>query len=376
MQPSSIKYAAFISYAENDDEYSNFWITHFIKELKRILNSSPELRRTRTKYGHTTPLEVYDYKSDSAAPSGKYKNVLSTAIASSSSMILVVHGNYSQSKDCLWELEKFKEIFGDQGYEGRLYIVALSESWLNELKKIGCERGILSNEDQIYIECYQEQNTDQPIPVYTDSRHCIRDDSFDRTIKRIGKSLEPYILQSVLPSQDGGSTSSPQEIRIYIEGSLNDESPTSGWQPLANKIKHIWDDILTTSQNNQRFNLTCRSFFLNTLPPKGTPSLTDADGVILFWNTDEAALYSQIDTLEAGLPRRHLTPAIVAYITPPKPPQTQRVLSPRWNVLRFENHLAHNELDVAKDDSPYLENFLKDILIKKMNPPKSPSITA
>ena len=376
----SVTYPAFISYAGLDDEGNNYWIESFIGELRRVLNCSPELRRKLKKRQIDMPVQLYDYKSEMKSKvAGRFTPDLEKAIASSAVMIVVVGGNYLESAICMRELEFFKQIFGDEGYDSRLVIVAMSETYLEELKELGQHTGLLPYDDQRYIQCWRDDNPNKPIPIYAGSgfRPGIKSEVFDEKITSIANSVIFRFLECLESPQNGIVSQSRHDIHIYIEESpdgeranASDKRTNSIWHPIASKIKSNWDAVISNKPNAQHFNLNCKPLRMEELPCKGDKFLPDADGVILIWDSkDEPALTAQIDTVEAGLPQNRLPPAMVAYLTPPRPALAPCMPYKRWNVLRFENQLEKKVIDVAQEDSPYLVGFLQEILIQKLQAP-------
>jgi hypothetical protein len=159
MKPfSDCEFSAFISYAHADDVAWFNWVTDFRNELERGL--AARLRGVRVPRMHMS--------GENGPVSGVLADELKERIADSYAMIIVVHDNYAQSDWCLKELAYFKSLFGDEGFRERLYIVALSETAINQVTGSAAWRALVPSADQLWIPFFEERDRDHPIEIYLD----------------------------------------------------------------------------------------------------------------------------------------------------------------------------------------------------------------
>jgi len=159
MKPfSDCEFTAFISYAHADDVAWFNWVTDFRNELERGL--AARLRGVRVPRMHMS--------GENGPVSGVLAEELKERIADSYAMIIVVHDNYAQSDWCLKELAYFKSLFGDEGFRDRLYIVALSETAINQVTRSAAWRELVPSADQLWIPFFEERDRDHPIEIYLD----------------------------------------------------------------------------------------------------------------------------------------------------------------------------------------------------------------
>ncbi len=120
------RYSAFISYSHAADEAHGGWVSQFHEELYTTLKG----RLRRDVGGAVPPMHL---SGDNGPVAGSLSRELERNIADSFAMIIVVDENYLDSSWCLKELEYFRTLFGEQGFEERLYVVAMSEPAMSQL---------------------------------------------------------------------------------------------------------------------------------------------------------------------------------------------------------------------------------------------------
>ncbi len=150
------EYTAFISYAHADDEAWYGWVTCFRNELERGLRAL--LRGV--------PLPRLHLSGENGPVAGALSEELKKRVATSFAMIIVVHENYAQSSWCLKELEYFKALYGDEGFRDRLYIVALSESAMQQVSSSPAWRRLLPHDDQLWVPFYDPADKSRPLDIY------------------------------------------------------------------------------------------------------------------------------------------------------------------------------------------------------------------
>jgi TIR domain len=345
------QYAAFISYAHADDDVHFSWITDFEKELRRGLGG-----RLNGMSG-IAPLKLH-LSGDNGPVSGVLSDELRQRVADSFVMIIVVHENYARSAWCLKELEYFKSLFGDEGLRKRLYIVALSRSWMKTVQQRPSWKQLCPNEDLIWKEFFKEDDDETPIPVYMAPQQVapafqkpfaqLRDD----LVKRIKADLEQPSVRPAPPSD------SDDGVLIYIESNQNE---LDLWEPLGEHISQKWDRIVEDMHVAPRLFIRPRGLPIDQIAQH--PPLDDADGVVLLWGKKEPdALVSQINKVERKLAGRDVAPGIVAYLMPPQPNPESSVPAWGWKVLRFATE--PRKVDVVAEEADQLNGFLKKILAR------------
>ena len=152
-------YTAFISYAHADDTASFDWVSHFCRELHRVLPAVARIPRL-------PPLHQSGLNGPVA---GVLSDELKANVAASFAMLIVIGDNYVHSPWCMRELAYFRELFGERGFRERLFIVAMSEPAALALAAKPEWRALLPNEgagDQLWLGFFKEEDRRYPIDVY------------------------------------------------------------------------------------------------------------------------------------------------------------------------------------------------------------------
>lgn len=177
--------------------------------------------------------------------------------------------------------------------------------------------------------------------------------------------LDPAaLLQQLFPAPpagggagDAAARGPARPVRLYIESNQNEPRQ---WKVLGEQIRRRWQKLL--DERRIKVPLSLRPSGLN-VDQIDLFNLDDADGLILLWGQKEArSLLSQINLVEDRL--TELAPAIVAYLSPPKPRPERAVPALGWQVLRFNQREQPppEDLEPEADDEAELTSFLNDVL--------------
>lgn len=153
------------------------------------------------------------------------------------------------------------------------------------------------------------------------------------------------------------AAAAPRPVRLFIESNRNEPWQ---WKLLGEQIRPLWQQLLAERQVSVPLSLRPSGLNIDEID---LFNLDEADGLILLWGQKEArSLLSQINLVEDRL--TELAPAIVAYLTPPKPLADQAVPALGWQVLRFQQQEAPPPKAVRPDqnDASELAQFLSDVL--------------
>lgn len=153
------------------------------------------------------------------------------------------------------------------------------------------------------------------------------------------------------------AASPPRPVRLFIESNRNEPWQ---WKMLGEQIRPLWQKLLDERHISVPLNLRPSGLNIDEID---LFNLDEADGLILLWGQKEArSLLSQINLVEDRL--TELAPAIVAYLTPPKPQADQAVPALGWQVLRFQQQEVPPPKAVRPDqnDASELTRFLNDVL--------------
>jgi hypothetical protein len=153
------EYTAFISYAHADDTAAIDWVSHFCRELQRVLPAVARIPRL-------PPLHQSGLNGPVAGVLG---DELKANVAASFAMVIVVGENYIASEWCLRELEYFRELFGERGFRERLFIVAMSEPAMLELSTRPSWQRLMPAGDQLWLGFFRDDDRRRPIEVYADN---------------------------------------------------------------------------------------------------------------------------------------------------------------------------------------------------------------
>jgi hypothetical protein len=370
------EFSAFISYAHADDDAWFSWITQFHEELLIALRAL--LRGVRVP-----PLHL---SGENGPVSGALSDELKKRIAASFALIIVVHDNYAQSEWCLKELEYFKSLFGDDGFRERLYIVALSQKWMNVVAQKPDWQRLCPYPDQLWIPFYQKLDDDKPVDIhmgkvisqdFKEPFLKLREDLVRKIKEDMAKPAQP--AKPEIPARPIKPESEPvpedtlygisrpadqppppkgdEPVRIYIESNQNERGL---WEPLGKQIEKKWDAIVGHLQIVPPLHV--RAWGLPVDHIDKWPKLDDADGVVLLWGRKTGdALVAQIDKVERKLSGRNVAPGIVAYLIPPHRNPDAPMPAWGWKVLRFDTKGEEN-IDVMQEEADDLEKFLVKVL--------------
>lgn len=120
---SECESSVFISYAHDDDELNNSWISNFAAELKRDLAAA----LARENLGREEMPKVYLSKFTGPV-AGDLALQLRDQVARCFAMVIVIDEKYASSEWCLKELSYFYDAFGPEGLDQRLSIVVLRDA--------------------------------------------------------------------------------------------------------------------------------------------------------------------------------------------------------------------------------------------------------
>lgn len=361
-------HSAFISYAFDDDQGWNWWVTNFSKELDMSLP---------TQLRGIYPVPATHLSRKNGAISGVLNDQLRERIAQSFAMILVVHSNYAKSKWCLKELAHFKSLFGNEGFRDRLYIIALSKTSIEEVKGTDEWKQLCSGEDLIHLPFYQEEFTNWPIDIYSDSSPGVVMNAFWKPFLRLREDFVKKIKANVelqlrgLPPAAAARASAlaaappPQSasvaatVRIYIESNHNE---VDHWESVGEQAVKSWEAVV---KDNPPPQIYVRPSGLPMDDIDQYPRLDDADGVILLWGKKNSdSLLAQINKVEGKLSWPDSPPGVVAYLIPPKGDSDEPIAAVGWPVVRF-NAPKGQPIEVVRQDAHRLEAFLSKVLARK-----------
>ena len=359
-------YSAFISYAHADDRGWNDWVTCFSKELDMTLP-------TRLR-GFTVPKVHLSGKNGPI--SGDLGDELRARIAASFAMILVVHDNYAESGWCQQELAYFKSLFGDEGFRERLYIVALSQSAMDQVMATDAWKALCGGANLVYMHFFQDDDPDMPIGIYSDKG--IVANAFWTPFVRLREDFAKKIKLNVELQGSAGATRVPpavaavagaaspvvapvdDSVRIYIESNQNE---VDHWESVGAQVVKSWDAVVAGMSLAPPLYVRPSGLPMDRIDEY--PRLDDADGVILLWGQKTSdSLVAQIRKVEQKLSGRDLAPCVVAYLMPPQGVTEQPVSAVGWPVVRF-NAPAAQGIEVVPQDAPKLEAFLRKVLERR-----------
>jgi hypothetical protein len=376
MAESRYRYSVFMSYAHDDDLAWSRWISLFNDELNRTLPA-----RLRELDPPGTFLS-----SKNGAIQGGLNQALKEAIQSSFAMIVFVHDGYLRSSWCLKELQLFRELHGQDGFRGRMFIVAMSKRAIDKLSTRDEWLSLFPSPDPVWMEFHQKPThlPNQPIGMFlTDQQGTAAVASteflqpFFRLRERLveviqdAADLDPDLFKEQIDSRvrrpvtfaqpDGGQA---LEVRVYIEGEPGQEG---FWEPLGLQVTQAWDPVARADTEQPPLRLRPTGLPLHDL--RNRPRLDDADGVILLWGekTPESLL-AQIQMVEPKLTLPKLAPGLIAYLTDADAAPSEQVPSSirGWPVVRFASRQADPASAVVDArDAPKLEQFLGDVLRRK-----------
>jgi hypothetical protein len=359
-------YSAFISYAHADDRGWNDWVTCFSKELDMTLP-------TRLR---GIPVPKVHLSGKNGPVMGDLGDELRARIDASFAMILVVHDNYAESGWCQQELAYFKSLFGDEGFRQRLYIVALSQTAMEQVMATDEWKQLSGGANLVYMHFFQEEDPDMPIGIYSDKGIVanafwtpfvrLRED-FAKKIKGNvelqGSARTPAVaLGAAAPAAAvaGVPAAIDDSVRIYIESNQNE---VDHWESVGAQVVKRWDAVVAGMALAPPLYVRPSGLPMDRIDQY--PRLDDADGVILLWGQKTCdSLVAQIRKVEQKLSGRDLAPGVVAYLMPPQGATEQAVSAFGWPVVRF-NAPAAQGIEVVPHDEAKLDAFLRKVLERR-----------
>ena len=181
-------YSAFVSYANEDDDSWSGWVSDFKRQLAQVVPS-------RARVAGVPPVF---FGKDTPAVAGRLSDTLKKAVASSFAMVIVVHESYAKSDWCLKELEYFRELFGEDGFLDRLYVVAMSKDAIESVEKKDTWKRLCPNRDQVWLPFFQADNPNDPMPMRldTDEGKSVPSTEFLQRFNRLASDLALKITRS------------------------------------------------------------------------------------------------------------------------------------------------------------------------------------
>ena len=377
-------YTAFISYAHADDVRCHNWVSFFAAELQRGLGAVMR----------GVALPPLHLSGDNGPVAGELTTELRERIDKCFAMVVVVHDNYVLSEWCAKELAYFKQRFGEQGCNERLFIVALSEPAVQKVAAGPVWQAALPR-TQVWMPFFDELQRGEPVDIYMAPQLVtpVFKQLFNRLREAFVAKLRAAQAPQQMPIAAGSAMSVPatttaaartaagaanKDVHIYIESNRHE---LDLWQPLGEQMRRRWARLTARTVAGalagaapgaaanpaaSAANLNLRARGLPVEQIDQFPSLDDADGVVLLWGKKTPdALVAQINKVENKMsPGRDAAPGVVAYLMPPQT-SAEPVPAWGWQVLRFDAR-ANNEIDVVNEEDAALEGFLRRVLERRL----------
>jgi len=201
------EYSLFISYAHYDDSSEYGWVTSLRDAIFQRLD----------KLDADIPKLGLHLSQENGPSAGHLGSELRHRVAKSFGMLLVIGKKYVTSQWCEKELSFFRQHFGDDGTESRLYIAVMSEEAIKEAQK-GEHWKQLMPEDQLWVPMFQEIDRNRPLrdrmidgsagfpPMFRDRASQIADRLIAEIEKNYAASSETA-NHAGAPHPSGGATS-------------------------------------------------------------------------------------------------------------------------------------------------------------------------
>ena len=362
---SSYRYSAFISYASDDDDAWNSFVSCFTDELNKAL--APRLRGIPVPQAHLS--------GDDPLVGGRLSDKLRQNVDDSFAMFIFVHDNYLASEWCLHELEYFKSLFGDRGFRERLYLIAMSEDAVKELTGREQWKRICPFDDLLWQRFYRDDDHNRPIEIYASNTRNKRVvvanafwDSFvdirEDLAKKMRTAAEAKQFAPAYPvAAAERAVALPEDetlVRVYIEGNTDQEKY---WESLGKQVAASWDQVVGALKVEPRLYLRPTGLPMSEIDQR--PMLDDADGVVLLWGKKTPdSLAAQIKKVEPKLSGPNYAPGVVAYLMDGRNDAPAASSVGNWNVLRFDAG-GDGSMHVLLEDAPALEVFLNSVLVRK-----------
>jgi len=364
---SDYTYSVFMSYAHADDQAWGYWITNFNIELNLML--PPRLRGIDVPKTHLSGVN--------GPITGPLNEELYRNVKASFAMILFVHDNYLESEWCLKELAYFKELFGEQGFRDRFFVIALSKRAIMKLTAGAEWQRICPFDHQVWMPFYDEDAPSIPMDIYasnTRDKQVVVANAFWHKFLRVREALadkimalvesepRPSAYPTVVPAAARQLPVPDDEllVRVYIEGNKEQETY---WESLGAQVVSSWDQVVAPLQIEPRLYLRPTGLPMTEIDQR--PVLDNADGVVLLWGKKTPdSLAAQINKVEPKLSGPHFAPGLIAYIRE-DPNDTRSTDSiGNWNVVRFAK-TPDGGVAVLPEDAATLTAFLNSVLERK-----------
>jgi hypothetical protein len=358
-------YSVFFSYAHEDNDYWDAWITDFRNEL----------RKSQASNVSGVPVPPIHLSQGNGPINGSLDERLYRAIEGSFAMVIFVADHYLASKWCLKELEYFKECFGDEGFRDRLFIVAMSKPAVDELKRHDAWRAICGEEDLAHLEFHRKSREvwHRPLIMFVadperPDRKIFPTTEFWERFLSFREKLREQMREAVLREERGRGYPSSQStapaddvVRVYIEA---DRRLDRYWESLQRKVVEKWDEVVAEEGVEPPLHL--RPERLNAADVSRSPELQLANGVILLWASKSAtSVAAQIDAIEPHLPGASIAPGVIIYLgsgPDDRPPQDE---IKRWKVIGLRARETDGSTTVLGSYAERLREYMKYVLEHK-----------
>jgi hypothetical protein len=290
-------------------------------------------------------------------------------------MILFVHDNYLASKWCLHELEYFKTLFGAKGFRERFFVIALSQTAIQQLTARAQWKSVCPFDDQVWLPFFENDSPDFPMEIYlshTRGKQVVVANDFWREFLKVREALAKKIRATVenelrVPAYPQVAATRvvplPDDellVRVYIEGNAEQEKY---WASLGAQVVASWEQVTATMQIEPHLYLRPTGLPMSEIDQR--PLLDDADGVVLLWGKKTPdSLAAQINKVEPKLSGPNYAPGVIAYLMegPNDTRSTESVGN--WHVVRFAAG-ADGSAAVIPEDAQALNDFLSSVLERK-----------
>ena len=206
---SDCEYSLFVSYAHDDDQGNNGWVSAlkdaFWKRLQQLPRDVPRLNL------HLSAIN--------GPVAGRLGTELEQRVRRSFGMVIVVGPQYVDSGWCERELELFQAVYGAEGFGKRLFIVAMTERAYRAASGKQVWKNLVP-QDQTWRPFYREDSVNEPLDPRRDD-----DDTFTiafwREVSLLGDRLISEIKTDAAqgpPQADSGAARVPGLRSNRIEG--------------------------------------------------------------------------------------------------------------------------------------------------------------
>jgi len=233
MAPAITRFAdcessVFISYSHADDQVYGNWITDFAGELKRDL--AAELSRLKTSRAVLPPVHLSRLNGPTA---GDLAPELKSRVARSFAMVIVVGRHYVGSEWCLNELRYFRDTFGDEGLDRRLFIIALGEEPIQQVAELPAWKECFRARNPVWQPFFPDGlESSRPVPVLRPDGNAPTP-AFTRLFDRLRTELVNRIKQDLSAPQQPG----PHASKLLIGAAVPELAAAIGRFADAARLK-------------------------------------------------------------------------------------------------------------------------------------------